>query len=162
MIGGLANIEYDTKEDSKDEISFYSGGSVNLDFYDVLEKTYYDVKDYEKLISPLYHERALSINGDIVGHIYQWADMNAHHGNSRRNWHDMYYGRLRNSIRDEGSLFKEITSTIDLMKQLVNIAKAGEEYSKSENDKEYYRTLAEKLNTGIDLLQREPVEEDSV
>ena len=74
----------------------------------------------------------------------------------------MYYGRLRNSIRDEGSLFKEITSTIDLMKQLADVAKIGEEYSKSENDKEYYRTLAEKLNAGIDLLQREPVEEDNV
>ncbi len=162
IIGGLANIEYGTKEDSKDEKSFYSGESVNLDFYDVLEKTYYDIKDYEKLTSPLYPERALNINGDVVGHIYQWADMNAHHGNSRRNWRDMYYGRLRNSIRDEGSLFKEITSTIDLMKQLADIAKVGEEYSKSENDKEYYRALAEKLNTGIDLLQREPVEEDSV
>lgn len=162
VIGGLANIEYDTKDENKEDKSFYMGGSVNLDFYDVLEKTFYDVKDYEKLTSALYPDRALNINGDIVGHIYQWADMNAHHGNSRRNWRDMYYGKLRNSIRDEGSLFKEITATIDLMKQLVDIAKIGEDFSKNENDKEYYRTLAEKLNEGISLLQREPVTEDNV
>ncbi len=161
VVGGLANIEYDTKDESNGEPEFYTGGSINLDFYDVLEKTFYDIKDYERNTSALYPGRALNINGDTIGHIYQWADLNAHHGNSRRNWRDMYYGRLRNSIRDEGSLFKEMTSTIDLMKQLVNVAKIGETYSVTESDKQYYRTLADKLKVGIDLLQREPVTDDN-
>lgn len=162
VIGGLANIEYDTKDDNREEKGFYMGGSVNLDFYDVLEKTFYDLNDYEKLTSALYPDRVMNLNGDTVSHIYQWADLNAHHGNSRENWRYMYAGNLKNSIRDEGSLFKEITSTIDLLKQLADIAKVGEVYSKTESDKEYYRTLAVKLNKGIDLLQREPVTDDNV
>ena len=164
VVGGLANIEYDTKDgDYKEKEEFYKGGSTNPDFYDILEETFYDIKDYERRTSALYPNRALSINGDIVKNIYRWGDLNAHHGNSRRNWRDLYYyGKMQNSIRDEGSLFKEITATIDLLKQLADVAKIGENYSKTESDREYYRLLAEKLNTGIDLLQREPVTEDNV
>ena len=69
---------------------------------------------------------------------------------------------MRNAVRDEGSLFREITGTVDLMKQLADIAKIGETYSETESDKEYYRSLSDKLNKGIDLLQREPVIEDNV
>lgn len=163
IVSGLANIEYDTKDGGKEEKEFYTGGSANPDFYDVLEETFYDVKNYERSTSALYPNRALNINGDIVGNVLRWADLNAHHGNSRRNWRDLYYyGKMRNAVRDEGSLFREITGTVDLMKQLADIAKIGETYSETESDREYYRTLAEKLNTGIDLLQREPVIEDNV
>lgn len=167
VVGGLANIEYDTKDgsqfESQGEKEFYKGGSTNPDFYDVLEETFYDLKDYERSTSALYPNRSLNINGDTVGNIYRWADLNAHHGNSRRNWRDMYYyGKTNRSVRDEGSLFKEITATIDLMKQLADVAKIGENYSESESDKEYYRSIAQKLNQGIDLLQREPVTEDNV
>ena len=167
LVGGLANIEYDTKDgskyESKGENEFYKGGSVNPDFYDVLECTFYDLKDYERSTSVLYPNRSLSINGDVVGNIYRWADLNAHHGNSRRNWRDMYYyGKMHYSVKDEGSLFKEITATIDLLKQLADVARIGETYSESKEDSEYYRSLAEKLNKGIDLLQREPIPEDNV
>ena len=139
------------------------GGSTNPDFEDVLQETFYDLKDYERSTSALYPNRSLNINGDTVGNIYRWADLNAHHGNSRRNWRDMYYyGKTNHSVRDEGSLFKEITATVDLLKQSADVAKIGENYSESESDKEYYRSIAQKLNQGIDLLQREPVTEDNV
>lgn len=167
IIGGLANIEYDTKDGGKYENNggkeFYRGGSVNPDFYDVLEETFYDVKDYERSTSALYPNRALNIDGDIVGNIYRWADLNSHHGNSRRNWRDLYYyGKRHGSVKDEGSLFREMTTTIDLLKQLADVAKIGESYSHKESDKQYYKNLADKLNASIDLLQREPVTDDNV
>lgn len=163
IIGGLANIEYDTKDDNREEKEFYyPKAGVNLDYYEVVKKTFYDVKDYEKRSSALYPDRTLNINGDVMSHIYQWADMNSYFENSRMNWRKLYSGDLRKSIRDEGSLFKEITGTIDLMKQLTKIAAKGEEYAEKESDKEYYRKLGEKLKEGISLLQREPVTDDNV
>jgi len=163
IIGGLANIEYGTKDDeSPRDKEFYRGCTVNPDFYELLEKTYYNVKNYERLSSTLYPDRILDINGDTVAHIYQWADLNAHHADSRSNWRYMYSDNRRNAIRDEGSLFKEISATVDLMKQLANIAKIGEMYAESDADKEHYKTLILKLNKGISLLQREPVTDDNV
>jgi hypothetical protein len=69
---------------------------------------------------------------------------------------------MHGSVKDEGSLFREITTTIDLLKQLADVAKIGEDFSEKESDKQYYRNLADKLNAGIDLLQREPVTDDNV
>ncbi len=162
IIGGLANIEYNTKDEGREKKEFYSGVSVDPDFYDVIEKTYYDIKDYEKRSSALYPDREINLNGDIISHIYNWADMNNNFENSRSNWRRVYSGSLRSTIRDEGSLFKEITSTADLMKQLVKVVSVGEEYSEKKEDKIYYQELGEKLKQGISLLQREPVMEDTI
>lgn len=162
IIGGLANIEYNTKDESRTKKEFYSGVSVNAEFYEALGKTINDLEDYEKRLSALYPDREININGDIVSHIYNWAEMNANYENSRSNWRRLYAGNLRSTIKDEGSLFKEITSTADLMKQLVKVASVGEEYSEKQEDKDYYKALGEKLKLGISLLQREPVTEETL
>lgn len=163
VFGGLANIEYSTKDENEGNRGlYYKGGCKTVDFYDVLDMTNYDVKRYEKRSSALYPGRVLNINGDIINHIYQWADLNAHHGNSRDNWRNLYAERSFLSIRDEGTLFREITTTIDLLKQLADIAKIGVDYSGSDEERNYYSTLIEKLNKGIYLLRQEPVSEDNV
>ena len=62
---------------------------------------------------------------------------------------------MKRSIRDEGSLFKEITATCDLIKQLIDVTKLGAELS--ENDADYYNKLNSNLREALDLLQQEPI-----
>lgn len=161
IIGGLANIEYSTKGEFPEK-PFGVGVSVDMDFINASLKSYYEVKDYQKLSYALYPDREITVNGSTIEHVYRWAELNRHHGSSRDNWENLYEGDLRPTIKDEGTLFKEIASAIDLMKQLCTVAEKGEEYSVKKEDKEYYRDLADKLREGISLLQREPVVEDSV
>lgn len=167
IIGGLANIEYSTGINEGVNNGVNSGvnvgaNSVDLDFIQIAGKSFYEVKDYEKRSASLYPEREMGVNGNIIEHVYKWAELNSHHGDSRDNWENLYEGDLKCSIKDEGSLFREISTAIDLMKQLSTVAKKGEAISETKEDKAYYSYLAEKLQEGIFLLQREPVIEDAV
>ena len=76
---------------------------------------------------------------------------------NKKNWKEIFEGELKFSIKDEGSLFKEITMTIDLLKQLIMIAEVGEKYS--EHDKEYYHDISQKFRDALNLIQREPAAE---
>ena len=161
VFGGLANIEYDTREENKEK-AFYSGRDMDHDFFNALRKASFEIKDYEKASSALYPDRSMTFDGDIVEHVYNWADLNKHHGNSRSNWKEMYFGNINNFVKDEGSLFKEISSTIDLLKQMIGVASEGEIYSDSEEDKQYYRELGKKIRVAIQLHQKEPILDDNI
>ena len=78
--------------------------------------------------------------------------------NSRANWKKLYTGDLKSSIKDEGSLFKEITMTCDLLKQLIDVAKEGQRISKNKEDSIYYSNLENNLRETLHLIQREPVD----
>ena len=52
--------------------------------------------------------------------------------------------------------------TVDLLKQLIDVTAEGELYSESESDKEYYRVLRSKIIESINLIQREPINPDSI
>ena len=93
-----------------------------------------------------------------MDHLYAWAELNSENEDSRKNWKELYTGDLKFSIKDEGSLFKEITMTTDLLKQLIDVASLGAEISKSSSDVEYYSELKLKLKEALALIQREPAE----
>lgn len=95
---------------------------------------------------------------DVVKHIYDWAHLNSTNANSIENWEELCHLYL-GDYTDEGSLYKEITQTVDLLKQMDNIAKAGLEVSKTEEDISYYENLDNSLMEAIALLSKEPIQE---
>jgi len=51
-------------------------------------------------------------------------------------------------------MFKEITKTADLLKQLIDVSKIGFKISESYGEKAYYKYLAETLQQSLDLIQK--------
>ena len=116
------------------------------------------MRNYQKSYSKLYPDRVLELPTKAMDHLYAWAELNAENEDSRKNWKELYTGDLKFSIKDEGSLFKEITMTTDLLKQLIDVASLGSEISKSPSDREYYASLKIKFKEALSLIQREPAE----
>lgn len=154
IIGGLANIDIIEKSNLpyKEKISSKID---DISFINALFSTQKQIKDYEYSISKLYPERELEFSSNVVDHIYTWAELNSKDENSRDNWKSIYK-EDKLGIRDEGSLFKEITMTSDLLKQLIDITNYAIEFSNNIDDKEYYKILSSKLQEALDLIQREP------
>ena len=154
IIGGLANIDIIEKSNLpyKEKISSKID---DISFINALFSTQKQIKDYEYSISKLYPERELEFSSNVVDHIYTWAELNSKDENSRDNWKSIYK-EDKLGIRDEGSLFKEITMTSDLLKQLIDITNYAIEFSNNIDDKEYYKILSSKLQDALNLIQREP------
>ena len=55
-------------------------------------------------------------------------------------------------------MFKEITMTADLLKQMKLIAKTGMEFSDDKNDFQYYNKLSHNIEDALALICRTPVE----
>lgn len=94
---------------------------------------------------------------DVTKHVYDWANLNAHNENSLENWSTMFEKDTDESIRDEGSLFREITQTIDLLKQIDKIADAGIDIANNQKDIDYYLNLKSTITASIELLSKEPI-----
>ena len=155
IIGGMANIEY--KNPMKIKETIFSMNNENETIKDKADELNDEVMKYSDYISEIYPTIKLGINDKTINHIYEWAKLNTQNENSRKNWKELYSGELKETIRDEGSLFKEIVMTIDLAKQMIRICETGENYSINDNDKNYYSDLKDKLYCVINLIQKEPV-----
>lgn len=161
IIGGLANIEYRTKDDFPQkpfELKMARDGKFGITAQKVLE----EINRYAAETESLYPRQELKLSPKVMDHLYKWAELNYRIPNSRRNWKELYSGELRYTIRDEGSLFKEISMTADLLKQLAEVCDIGRLYSESKEDKEYYTSLKEKCREAIALIQKDPVNTDSI
>ena len=82
--------------------------------------------------------------------------MNSTESDSTQNWSKLYYNADKRKYKDEGTLFKGIMMTIDLLKQIQNAARYGVEISKTSEDFEYYTGLIEKTEQAINLINKEP------
>ena len=89
------------------------------------------------------------MNAKTIEHLYTWADLNSKNSDSIKNWKDLYKGELKTSIKDEGSLFKEITMTADLIKQLIKVTETGAKISELATDKVYYIKLTQTLKLSV-------------
>ncbi len=155
IIGGLANIEYSTKGEFPQkpfEMKNMSDGTFTNTAQRVLE----ELKSYESKTSALHPEQQMDLSPRAMQHLYFWARENETNDNGRVNWKNLYSGELRFSIKDEGSMFKEITMTSDLIKQLIEICETGEKLTSDS----YYTELGDKLREALRLIQREPVPQD--
>lgn len=155
VVGALANIEYYTKGDFPQK-PFEMKNSDDADFIRTVRLANDEIKSFESRSEALYPQRELKLNPNTADHVYEWAKSNKFSHNSRLNWKNLYSGNLRFSIRDEGSLFKEISMTADLLKQLSEIADAGFAIT---GDK-YYKGLKNKFEEALNLIQKEPISEE--
>ncbi len=158
ILGGMANIEYKDALRAKENIFGIINESERLK--ETADELNDEIKSYSDSVTDLYPNTIMGVNDKVINHIYEWAKLNSTNDNSRENWKELYTGELKDTIRDEGTLFKEITMTIDLAKQMTEICSAGEKYSTNEADKNYYADLKENLYDVIDLLHKEPANEN--
>ncbi len=156
VIGGLANIEYNTKgEFPQKPFSMKTRDDSELE--KTVQKVSNKIREYGQATEELYPDRELNYKGTMVDHMYAWALLNSKNEDSRETWKELTEGDLKFSITDEGSLFKEITMTTDLIKQLIEICKEGAKISQTLNDEQYYLGMVQKLQEGLDLITREPI-----
>ncbi|MBQ7126567.1 hypothetical protein IJO12_05730, partial [bacterium] len=157
IVGGLANIEHRDIDNYIDKGYDYELID-DSEFIITADKVISEVKDFEKYRDKLTPDQVLDIDYNAMAHLYAWADLNNNCAKSRKNWSTLYSGSLKYTIKDEGTLFKEIVSTIDMLKQLCEVADEGEKISITERDIQYYKDLKIKLMEAINLIQREPTD----
>ena len=98
----------------------------------------------------------IELDTDVAQNIYRFAQLNAKPGsNSVNNWSYMYNFDPHSSIEYEGQLFRQITTTIDLMKQIYEII--DKEFTGIPGfEKQAYDMRVNLLNA-INLLNQDPV-----
>ncbi|HNW26218.1 MAG TPA: DEAD/DEAH box helicase [Candidatus Gastranaerophilaceae bacterium] len=154
VVGSLANLSQ--KDDYNKETEFFGHKNDKISWF------VDDFDSYLDKFNTLNKNSEVAQDKDAVKHLYEWAELNSKFSGSRRNWKGLYCGVLHKTIRDEGSLFKEITQTVDLLKQMRNISKKGYQLAELENNKndmEYYKQLSGTIGESLKLLLREPITE---
>ena len=101
--------------------------------------------------------REVEIDTKATNHIYDWAALNNENQDSTENWAKLIENSKANPIRDEGSLFKEITMTADLLKQIMEISEEGLYLAENKLEARYYSELKETAKEAVKLIAREPV-----
>lgn len=118
FLGLMANMEVIKTNTEEDE----SRDNANLEIHDKMLKTEIRyLKDYLKEYTAITGDE-IELDTDIAQNIYRFAELNSKPGsNSVMNWKYMYNFDNRSEIEFEGQLFRQITTTLDLMKQVYNI-----------------------------------------
>lgn len=101
--------------------------------------------------------REVEIDTRATNHIYDWAALNNENQDSTGNWAKLIENSKANPIRDEGTLFKEITMTADLLKQIMEISEEGLYLAENKLEARYYSELKETAKEAVKLIAREPV-----
>lgn len=152
-VGGLANMETMPKNEIpyKEDAVDLQDGFVE----DMVDNLASGIKEYNHYVyAPL--GRRLKTNNNAIAHVYEWAKLNSENENSTENWKNVYSGDMKKSIRDEGSLFREIMMTSDLLKQMDDISNTALNLTTNNDDIEYYSKLSDTINESLRLINREP------
>lgn len=102
------------------------------------------------------HFQPIEANYDLTKNIYNWAVLNSNNEDSVQNWSKLYYNSDKRRYKDEGTFFKGIMMTIDLLKQLQTVCQEGINISKTSDDYYYYSDLKDNIDKAIDLINKEP------
>ena len=94
------------------------------------------------------------ISGEIL---YSWAYLNKINPDSMGNWQQLIKTASKNDM-DEGTIYRKIMQTSDLLSQIKDIAQAGIENSDVFEDIEYYKNLKYTATEARNLIIREPIE----
>ena len=155
-IGCFANLKASHDSDKKYEVQDINYKNDALAFFMADESDCID--KYNKNMAKLdFNHRKVEINHNAVHHIFDWASLNNDNSDSEENWAKLIDNDDSFSIRDEGTLFKEIAITIDLLKQVKEICEEGINISDNDKDKKYYEDLMETAQESIILLSKSPV-----
>lgn len=127
------------------------------EFVSLLDKS---IKEYNKEVGSLHLTKAEQ-NKSAAKNIYNWAFLNGMQPENEENWKKAF--EKSEEIQDEGTLFKQIAQTIDLLKQMRKIAKVGlemAEFKKDSKKMEYYKDLSFNIEQSIELLYQRPIKHD--
>lgn len=154
-VAGLAMLSTEEQKGLGDSLVPFEDDLLDEKASDLSHK----VDDYNYDVYPA-QGLELHLNSDAMKHVYKWADLNDENEQSTKNWHDMFKGDTGFNIKDEGTLFKEITMTTDLLKQITEIAEFAKDNSINVHDKRYYSNLQTTAMDAIDLINRKPAKQD--
>ncbi len=158
-VGALANIE-NKKEDKfipkfDEPKKSFAWKTKNIEKY--VEKLNDSISKYNSiLISQDKKAREIEVNEDLADYIYKWAERNFNSENSTGNWSNLYYMSDPKTYKDEGTMFKGIMMTVDLLRQLKLVCKHGAKISNDPADSNYYYNLIDKIDEAIYLINKEP------
>jgi len=160
VIGGLANLEfiYDGKkgEEQEKQNQPFQHSNSQLEFFIANETN--KINQYNQEVSKIDSKhRNIQFNQNSIHHVYDWAKLNSENEKSTENWTKIIKNSELYPIKDEGTLFKEITITIDLLKQLTGICDEGIKIATNDFERKYYSELKETAKKSIELLSKEPI-----
>lgn len=159
-VGTIANIqpkfENPYKKEDYNKPLYYHANENITKFVRNFDKSLQTYNTNIVKFDPKYKET--EIDTKVTNHIYEWANLNAKNENSVENWKSLYHGELSKSIKNEGSVFKEITMTADLLKQMKLIAQTGMDISQDKEEFQYYRKLGNNIDEALSLICQTPVE----
>lgn len=92
---------------------------------------------------------------DAAQNLYYWAMMNKMNSDSMTNWLELL-GKIPERGADEGTIYRRVMQTADLVSQIGEIATVGYKEAQTEEDKAYYAELKQTASQTRDLLIREP------
>ena len=160
IFGGLANLQY--SEAGRFPRKPFEIDNESEKLSNLADNLANDIMIYSEKMQPVYPKIEISLDTNSINHLYEWAELNSKSDKSITNWKNLYHGKLKATIKDEGTLFREIMTTIDLMKQVSQIADVAKKYSENDAEKEYYSKLQTNLNTAIKLIQKQPASPDLI
>jgi len=157
-VGALANIEEKKEKPIRNlEEVFKQFSHENKTLTDFMRELDSTVGSYNHISQEKDRKfRSKETNGDLTKNIYDWAYLNSKDEDSILNWGKIYYNSDKRLYKDEGTLFKGIMMTIDLLKQLQTVSKEGAKIAFSEEERTYYKELYQNITDAIDLINREP------
>ena len=151
FIGILANMERVTTD--KDDFGKERRTLAIQD--EMLQSEIQNLRAYLKEYTKATGEE-VELDTDTAQNIYRFAELNSRPGtNSVNNWSYMYNLDPFSNIEYEGLLFRQITTTIDLLKQIYDIV--DKEFTKIEGFEPQAYELRVKLLKSIELLNQDPV-----
>ena len=159
-VGTMANIQIKYKPkisvgDIKEKPQFSHPNDV-IDYFVTKQENF--LKKYNADIAKIDEDfREVEIDTRATNHIYDWAALNNENPDSTGNWAKLIENSKANPIRDEGTLFKEITMTVDLLKQIMEISEEGLYLAENKLEARYYSELKETAKEAVKLIAREPV-----
>lgn len=159
-VGTMANIQIKYKPknsvgDIKEKPQFSHPNDV-IDYFVTMQENV--LKKYNDDMAKIDEDfREVEIDTRATNHIYDWAALNNENPDSTGNWAKLIENSKANPIRDEGSLFKEITMTADLLKQIAEISDEGLYLAENKLEARYYSELKETAKEAVKLIAREPV-----
>lgn len=151
FVGALANMEKKHRENENEEIRDGSELQIQDKFLKSRIQHLKEIlSDYTSITGDI-----IDVDTDVAQNIYRFAELNSvKNSNSIENWSFMYNFDVQSAFEFEGQLFRQITTTIDLLKQLYTMVDA--EYASREDTSEEAALLKANIMDAIDLINREP------
>lgn len=156
-VGALANIQpIRDSEKKEDDSSMFRHSNNSLDHFVTTETNKLNSYNAEIEKTDATHQE-IEFNQNSIHHIYNWANLNNTNSNPIQNWAEIIATSDSHPIKDEGTLFKEISMTIDLLKQIIEICDEGIKVSHNVIEERYYKDLRITAQESIELLSKEPI-----